>query len=450
MNITFDGELYPFTPWNESLGQVFETAYALDTETTLIDKERPWVTPPYVLGAVFDGERGYFLQRRDVQAFLAAHEDVSMVCHNAAFDLAVLGLAASGFDIYDLVERNRVWDTQLLHQLYVLGKEGHTARGKGQATLDHCADLYLGARLPKDVKDSRGDDVRLSWGRWLNRPPGEIEGVYLEYLATDAIATLHVFQELKKRIASLLKGSVRVWGYVSKEWLSEQVRQFGPQTHHIQLRAAVVLREITANGLHLDVGRKEALARGLEERLAGQRRWLRKEGYLAGGDGSNKSLQAVLKRLAKKHPDLHFPLTEAGPFGTAHDALVDIAPRVPFVQKLLEYRETEKVLNSFIGKMARPVLHPSFNVLARSGRTTSYGELNAQNLPRDDRVRSCFVPSPGTSSSTPTTRPSSFALSPRRAFASSVSSRRWPRRSTRARTSTGWWRGASRANPRRK
>jgi hypothetical protein len=105
---------------------------------------------------------------------------------------------------------------------------------------------------------------------------------------------------------------------------------------------------------------------------------LRKQGYLAGGEGSDKSLQAVLKRLARKHPELQFPLTETAKFCTAHDALIDIAPQVPFVQKLLEYRETEKLLGSFIGKMARPVLHPSFNVLARSGRTSSFGEKRAR------------------------------------------------------------------------
>jgi DNA polymerase I-like protein with 3'-5' exonuclease and polymerase domains len=45
--------------------------------------------------------------------------------------------------------------------------------------------------------------------------------------------------------------------------------------------------------------------------------------------------------------------------------------------------------------MARPVLHPSFNVLARSGRTSSFGEINAQNLPKSDAVRACFVPRSG-------------------------------------------------------
>src|SRR5262249_27441435 len=77
------------------------------------------------------------------------------------------------------------------------------------------------------------------------------------------------------------------------------------------------------------------------------------------------------------------------------EALQDLADSVPFVKLLLEYRETEKLLGSFVAKMARGVLHPSFNVLARTGRTTSFGEINAQNLPTDDRVRSCFVPSDG-------------------------------------------------------
>ncbi len=52
-------------------------------------------------------------------------------------------------------------------------------------------------------------------------------------------------------------------------------------------------------------------------------------------------------------------------------------------------------MSTFLKKMDRCVLHPSFNELLVTGRTSSFGEINAQNLPRDDRVRSCFVPSPG-------------------------------------------------------
>ncbi len=62
---------------------------------------------------------------------------------------------------------------------------------------------------------------------------------------------------------------------------------------------------------------------------------------------------------------------------------------------MFEYAETQKLMNSFVGKMQKKVIHPTFNPLARTGRTTSHGELNAQNLPRNDAVHGCFIPSDG-------------------------------------------------------
>ena len=72
----------------------------------------------------------------------------------------------------------------------MLGTEGNTASGKGQSTLEHFANRYLGISLPKDITDSSGDPVRLSYGKWLNRDPADIEPVYLEYLARRRATTL--------------------------------------------------------------------------------------------------------------------------------------------------------------------------------------------------------------------------------------------------------------------
>jgi hypothetical protein len=56
----------------------------------------------------------------------------------------------------------------------------------GRSTLEQCARRYLGCESPKDTTDSQGKPVRLSYDRWLNRSPSEIETVYLDYLAKDA------------------------------------------------------------------------------------------------------------------------------------------------------------------------------------------------------------------------------------------------------------------------
>lgn len=141
--------------------------------------------------------------------------------------------------------------------------------------------------------------------------------------------------------------------------------------------------------------RRKEFVESLKFVLEQKRIDLRTHGYLPGEKGSNKALQGILKRLEYEHRDLVFPRTETMQYATSQEALQDLVDIVPFVKLLHEYRGIEKLLHSFLDKMNRKVLHPSFNVLARSGRTTSIGQINAQNLPTDDQVRSCFVPSPG-------------------------------------------------------
>jgi hypothetical protein len=395
MRIEFGADRVEFRPWRVREGRVFDGLFAMDTETTAIDEERPWLTPAYVIGAAFDGRFGVFVPRDRVGEFLTAHDGIPVAMHNAAFDLDVLEVAAPSAGIYDRVDRNLVYDTQLMHRLLVLGTEGHTASNRGESTLEHCVWAYLNLALPKDIRDAHGRDVRLSYGQWLGRPASEIDEPYLRYLATDAVATFRVFQILKARLEGMLASADRVWGYVSPAWLAAQVGRWGWQTHRIQLRASIVLRAITANGLTLDSKARQTLADRLTAETERLRAGLAESGYLPGQPGSGRALQSILRQLEMNHPGVRFPRTPTGKHSTSLVALGEMAGEVPFLKTLFEHQEVEKLLSCFVGKMSRPIIHASFNVLARTGRTTSFGELNAQNLPRNDAVRGCFVPSAG-------------------------------------------------------
>jgi hypothetical protein len=68
-----------------------------------------------------------------------------------------------------------------------------------------------------------------------------------------------------------------------------------------------------------------------------------------------------------------------------------LAGKEPFIDALLAHRAVQKLLSMYLDKMGRRTLHPSFDVLKNTGRTSSFGDINAQNLPRDDRVRTCFA-----------------------------------------------------------
>src|SRR5262245_39319872 len=226
LQVDFGPYTCPFRPWRPEDGRAFDR-FAFDAETTAIDDDRPDVVPAYVIGAATDGERGFFVSRDRLAAFFRAHEGASFICHNAAFDLKVAQqILSPDQDVYRAVEENRVWDTMILHRLYRLGTEGHTARG-GSGLAD-CVEAHLQIDLPKDLRDGAGNAVRTGFGRYLGLPPEKIPPSHLCYLARDALATLRLYEKLLARIDALLEGAVAVWGHAGPAWLEDAVRRFGP------------------------------------------------------------------------------------------------------------------------------------------------------------------------------------------------------------------------------
>src|SRR5262245_11561231 len=82
-----------FKIWRPEDGQVFDF-FAIDTETTEIDDERPYITPTIVVATACDGKRGFIIPREHLVAFLKAHQGVPRMMHNAAFDLNVMDAQA--------------------------------------------------------------------------------------------------------------------------------------------------------------------------------------------------------------------------------------------------------------------------------------------------------------------------------------------------------------------
>ena len=254
----------------------------------------------------------------------------------------------------------------------------------------------LAVELPKDeVKDRQGRQVRTSYGQWLRRPPSAIDAIYLEYLGKDAIAH-----------GACIKRSNAGWGGSSIRATTpgasfagtgstSRVASRGPQTHHIQVKAAVSCRLRSRRmvwGWTSNDGMSSLRCCKSSGTVCAS-----VSGPMVSSQGrdSSKVLQAILSRFERSRSGLLLRRTETGKYATDAGAFGELVDEFPFVAMLLQFRTIDKLLGAFLDKMAKPVMHPSFNVLARTGRTTSFGEINSQNLPRDNRIRSCFVPSPG-------------------------------------------------------
>ena len=388
----------PFRPWTPTQGRVFDGLFAYDTETTLIDDERPYLVPSLVVATACDGQHGVFVPRTLIPTFFEAHAGLGFVAHNAAFDLRVTqAVLGDRLDLYALVDDDRVWDTMILHRLLTLATAGHTARG--ESGLDDCVRAHLGIELPKDLKDAEGRDVRTGFGRYLGRPFEEIPEAYLRYAAGDPLATWHLFWELHRLVKGVLQGSQGVWGYVDDAWLRDAIRRFGPLTHHVQLRASIVTDVMRSNGIAVDAGRGAEKLAKVREIMDGAKERMRRRGYLVDQKDNGKAMQSILAQLRRDNPGVELRLTDSGEkFSTAEEDLAALAAEDTFFADYATYRAAEKLVSTYLTKMGRPRLYPKFGYLVETGRTSCSG-FNLQNLPKEkdeegiaNTIRGCFVP----------------------------------------------------------
>ena len=164
----------------------------------------------------------------------------------------ILGLAA---DLYEWVEQGRVWDTQVLRRLLALATEGHTARGR--SSLARSVYDLLGPRAPRrTTRMLTAGQIRTGFGRYLGRPLTDLPPESLAYAGADALATWLLFWDLHHRIKKVLQNAAGIWGYVDAAWLREAIKRFGPLTHHIQLRAAILVDVLRMNGIGIDIDRQ--------------------------------------------------------------------------------------------------------------------------------------------------------------------------------------------------
>jgi DNA polymerase-1 len=201
----------------------------------------------------------------------------------------------------------------------------------------------------------------------------------------------------------VLQRSRQVWGFVNDDWLREVVRRFGPLTHHIQLKASILMDALRANGIAIDATRWEEKLGQVGAIRAECRERLRRRGYLAGEEGCGKALQSILAQFQRDHPGAELKRMPSGEkFSTAEEDLGALAGEDDFFSDYIRYRSAEKLEATYLKKMGRPRIHPGFGYLLETGRTYCGGGFNLQNLPRESdqsaaarTIRGCFVPGEG-------------------------------------------------------
>jgi len=138
------------------------------------------------------------------------------------------------------------------------------------------------------------------------------------------MATWPLFHALKSKIREILMHAEHIFGYVDQDWLRGVVDRFGPLTHHLQLRASIVLDAINRMGLCVDhqapTGKTGASFQGYASgRRAASAGW-----FVVHGPGSAADLQNNLTEFHHRHPEVPLKTTESGKWSTAADDLAEL------------------------------------------------------------------------------------------------------------------------------
>lgn len=329
---------------------------AWDTETTVVPFTE---TADLVTMQVCNGEEALFVRLDDVNTFFKVHASSILIAHNCAFDIDVICKFLGDRNYFhNKLERDLLRDTMIEYKLVRLAYTGIVPMKAG---LDLLYSELIGKTLDKN------EDIRLTFDRYLNQPVENISKEHANYALQDAVATWEIYDYLIEKVNKLS----------AKDRLSEQ----------IQIAGSIALNRIYKRGIGFDLDSCASKLEEIDSHLNKCSSILASYGWVRGQKGVKDRYDNVIKYL-----NINIPKTESGNFSTKAEDLEEHRG-IHFVDTFLEFMEYEK-LASFIREVSSDRLHPRYNFLVNTGRT-SCSSPNIQQLPRSGGIRELFIAKPG-------------------------------------------------------
>ncbi len=413
VHVTISGFTFPYNRWQPGY-RLRGRLLAIDTETAPIDE---YEVPPLAL-ATAAGDRGQVLiHPDDLSHFILAHSDCEFVCHNVAFDFWVIHEHLSrrnetqALDVWkNLVMSRRLHDTMLLDILLRLAEDNNENNDAPTVprNLAEVVLCYTGLEVSKE------DPYRLRFGEIIGRDWNQVDPRFFEYAIKDPITTLLAYREMGAKAHDCMMEHGFDQSRVDRFSIyPDAIQRFGLLSESIQVEGAIALSQITRYGLHTDTQWKQAAASEYQRQLdplihefvtnyPGILKQDRQGQLVITESGQPSKSTGLLKRQLERVIDeicintlrvIKVPQTEKGKTSLSLDAWSSLIDYHPFLRLWSDFEKLVK-RRQFFAMFNKPVIHPRYTVMVKTGRT-SCSNPNLQQIPREDAFRQIIVPSPG-------------------------------------------------------
>ena len=286
------------------------------------------------------------------------NEEILKVGQNIKYD--ILMLKNYGIDV-----KGKIFDTMVAH--YLIEPDNR------RRSMDALAEQYLNYK-PVSIETLIGKKGK-NQKSMRDVPVEEVSN----YAAEDADITFKLYEVLNKELDTASARNI---------------------FKKIETPLISVLAEMETEGIKLDANALNTLAGELIEDL----KTIESEIFeLAGGDFNIASPKQVGEVLFERLKVIDKPKkTKTGQYATNEDVLSQLAGKHPIIDKILDFRELQKLKNTYVEPLPTLInlktghIHTSYNqIVAATGRLSS-DNPNLQNIPirtkRGQEIRKAFVP----------------------------------------------------------
>lgn len=346
-------------------------------------------------------------------ALASSDEDpLILTFQNGFYDLAVfareIGTAAFVRKVFQLFERDRVWDTMVAEwvldnadgvlnlQPWKKSKTGYRRPPKGSNWygLARLASKYLFVEMT-----GKGEGgIRTNFGWLRGTPIDQWSSEYVDYAKGDARYTVGVAlaqwaRALADKRAPLKDFSAQLRAY----WALHLISAWGLTTNLETVAAYKAELEASMEKMREDLGKILVEVDGewlpLLWQVKGKRGPVKDEGKWK---SSTKALRQLIA-AAFERQGMDVPMTDPSPSHpdgqVATDAETIEDCEDPSLAPWKAYKHAEKMLSNYVPVLEQGIVHPRYGITA-NGRVSHFSP-NIGNLPRKGKVRECYEPREG-------------------------------------------------------